>query len=149
MLDPTTYATIKAGVNADQGALALWNAANPGACCDYLNSAPSTGPVLLTREDVSNTELFHALVTSDVASLQPWQLTMLQLAGQAGTIDFTNPNIASGLAEIFPNTTKTYANIMAMAQRPATRLEAMFTNNGVCSQYRARIDVNTLLEAMK
>ncbi len=114
-------------------------------CCAYLN-APST--TMLTRTDVSNTDLFHAMVATDVLALTAPQLNMLQLAGLAQTIDFTNPNVATGLTAIFPATSKTYANILALSQRAATRLEAIFTTSAVSSQYGAQIDVPTLIEAL-
>lgn len=142
-------AAIKAAVNADATALADWNAGNRGTCCDYLNSAPATGATPIIRPDVTNGELFHALVATEVLALSAAQLVMLQLAGQAGTIDFTNPNVAGGLSAIFASSTQTYKNVMAIAQRAATRLEALFVTNGVCAVYGAQIDADTLVQAMK
>lgn len=140
-------AAIKTAINADSTALGEWNAGNRGALCAYLNAVPSPSQNV-TREDVSSTELFHCLVPGDLANLGVWQQTTLQLAAASGVIDFTNADINSGLTSIFPTTSKTYANIMAIAVRPATRLEAIFLANGVSSQYGATIDVPTLIQAM-
>lgn len=139
---------IKSAIAADAEMSADIAAGNPGAVAALLNAVPATGATAVTRTDVSNTELFHCLEPADVSTLAPWQLTMLQLAGQAQVIDFTNPVVASGLGSIFPNTTKTYANIMGIAQRPGTRLEALFTTSGVCATYGAQASVADVLAAM-
>lgn len=149
MLSTTDLQTIKAGVLADATALADWNAGNTGVLLAYLNSTPSSGAVAVTRKDVSNTELFHALVATEVLALTAGQLAMLQMAGLAGVIDFTNANVAAGLPNLFASTTQTYKNILAIAQRAATRLEALFTSNGICSQYGVQLDLPTLQQAMK
>lgn len=141
----TQLQAIKSAIQADATALAFVNAGNPGACADYLNG-PSA--IMLIREDVSNRELFHALAATEVVALSSGQQTLLQLAGLAGTIDFTNPNVSGGLTAVFPSTTKTYANIMAIAQRPASFLEGIFTSNGVCSLYGATIDSGGVQAAM-
>ncbi len=138
---------IKNAVNADQTALADWTAGNRGNLCAYLNAVPAT-PQMVTRKDVSNAELFACLVPSEVATLAQWQQTILQLTSAAAPIDFTNASIAAGLVSIFPATTQTYKNLMAVAQRAATRLEAIFLSNGVSSHYGDTIDVPTLIAAM-
>lgn len=139
---------IKNAVNADPTALSDWNAGNRGNLCAYLNAAPTSGAQQVTRKDVSNAELFSCLVPGEVATLAQWQQTILQLTSAAAPIDFTNASIAAGLVSIFPASTQTYKNLMAVAQRAATRLEAIFLVSGVSSHYGDTIDVPTLIAAM-
>jgi hypothetical protein len=143
----TDLQAIKAAISGNATALADWTAGNPGTVAEWLNAASTTN---LTRMDVTNTELFHALVASEVLALTVQQLTMLQLAGAAGRIDFTNANVAGGLSAIFPSTSKTYANIMTLAQRAASNLEAVFTSSAVCRPdvYGMRADVALVIAAM-
>jgi hypothetical protein len=143
----TDLTAIKNAIEADTTALGEWNAGNTGLLCQYLNSVPSPSQNV-TREDVPSGELFHCLVASDLSALTAWELTALQLAAQAGTIDFTKSTVTSGLASIFPSSSPTYANIMGIAVRPATRLEAIFLSGGVSTHYGDQIDLPTLLVAM-
>ncbi len=148
MFSASDLTAIKNAVNADPTALAAWNAGNRGNLCIYLNSAPATGAAMVTRKDVTQGELFTCLVPSEIATLAQWQQTILQLTSAAAPIDFTNASIAAGLVSIFPPTTQTYKNLMAVAQRAATRLEAIFLTNGVSSHFGDQIDVPTLIAAM-
>lgn len=145
--DSADLAVIKNAINADATALGEWNAGNRGALCAYLNSVPSPSQNV-TREDVSSDELSHCLVASDVAAIAQWAQTVPTLAAQNRRIDFTKANVAGGLTSIFPSTSQTYANIMQVAVRPATRLEALFLTNGVSAHYGDTIDVPTLIAAM-
>lgn len=140
-------ATIKSAVQADATAGPLASSGALGQLAAYLNSAPTTGAALVTREDVTPTELFHAIVYAEFSALGAPALAMLGLAKAAARIDFTNANVASGLTQIFPSTTQTYANIMAIAQRAATRLEAIFATGGVSQVYGQTIGVSDLIAA--
>ena len=64
------------------------------------------------------------------------------------SFDFTQSAVTAGLAAIFPSTSATYANIMGIAVRAATRLEAIFLSNGVSTHYGDQIDLSVLLAAM-
>ncbi len=141
--------TIKTAIQADATMSADWSAGNPGAVAAYLNAVPSSGPVSILRPDVTTQELAQALDITELLALTQTQLSVLQLAGLARTLDFTNANVTAGLAAVFPSTTTTYTNLMAVAQRAATRLEALFSANSVCAQYGAQIDASTVILAMK
>ncbi len=138
---------VKNDIEGDSTALGYWTAGSTGLLCEYLNSVPSPSQNV-TREDVPSGELFHCLVASELSTLSAWQLTALQLAAAAGTIEFTQSAVTAGLAAIFPSTSATYANIMGIAVRPATRLEAIFLSNGVSTHYGDQIDLSVLLAAM-
>ncbi len=152
-LTAAQLSALKAAIQADPYAAPLAASGSVGAVAQYLNGTPtSTAPTLLWRKEVTGAELFHALYAPDVLTLTAPQLAVLQLAGLAGTVDFSNPNIQAGLGRLFGPQSTTAANIAALAVRAATRFEAIFaTAQGQASVtpvYGQQVDAPTIQQAM-
>ena len=148
---PQLYA-LKSAIQADTYAASLSATGSVGALAQYLNNAPSSDAVLLWRKDVTASELFHALYAPDVLTLSGPQLAVLQLAGLAGTVDFSNKNIEAGMGRLFGPQSTTAANVAVLAVRAATRFEAIFaTAQGQASVtpvYGQQVDAPTIQQAM-
>lgn len=140
-------AAIKAAVTADATALGYWTAGNPGECCAYLN-APSPTPVLIWRPDIPVAELLTGVVWSAFVSLTPQVQAAWAALTAGGTVDSTNDNVRAGFVTVFGTGSQTVTNLAAIAQRPASRLEAIFTAAGVSAQYGTTIQVADLIGAM-
>ena len=151
-LTATQLATLKAAIQADATAAAYWTAGQTSPLVEYLNSPPATEPTLLWRENVTARELFHALYGPDVLSLSAQQLAILQLAGIAGSVDFSSINIESGLGQLFGPLSTTAANIAKLAVRPATRFEALYASTqgkaSITAVYGHSVDIPTIQQAM-
>lgn len=144
---PTELASIKAAVSADATALAYWTAGSAGLCCAYLN-APSPTPVLIWRPNIPVAELLTGVVWSAFVALTPQVQAAWAALTAGGTVDSTNANIRAGFVTVFGAASATVANLAAIAQRPASRLEAIFSSGGVSTQYGATIHVADLIGAM-
>jgi hypothetical protein len=149
-LSAEDLAIVAAAIGADADAKALWMAGEVGPLADYLNSVPPS-PLKCLRTDVSARELVHALVATEFLALSPAQQTLAHGVLLAGTLDFTNPNIQQGMAQIFSPTSETFANVMALAQHECTRFEAMFLNPAteVSAHYGDRIAESDVRAAME
>ena len=140
-------ASIKAAVTADATALGYWTAGSAGMCCAYLN-APSPTPVLIWRPNIPVAELLTGVVWSAFVELTPQVQAAWAALTAGGTVDSTNANIRAGFVTVFGAASATVANLAAIAQRPASRLEAIFASGGVSTQYGATIHVADLIGAM-
>lgn len=125
---------IKAAINGNSAALADWNAGNPGAAAEWLNSASAT---LIWMPAVPVSVLLTGVVWSAFIALSTSQQAAWQALTAGGTVDATNANIRAGFTSIFGAGSQTLTNLAALAQRAATNLEALFTTSGVCSLYGA------------
>lgn len=140
-------AAIKSAIAADASASSYVSAGNPGACADYLNTAPASGAVLIWRPDIPVSELLDGVVWSAFVALSTGAIAAWQALTSGGTADATSANIRAGFVTIFGSGSQTVTNLTAIAQRPASRLEAIFTTAGVCSHYGEQIDSATVQAA--
>lgn len=140
-------AAIKSAIQADATALAFVNAANPGGCAEYLNAVPAA-PTLIWRPDVPVAELLTGVVWSAFVALSTGAIAAWQALTSGGTVDATSANVRAGFVTIFGSGSQTVTNLSAIAQRPASRLEALFSVSAVCSHYGEQIDSATVQAAM-
>ncbi len=145
-------AALKAAISADSVALSYWQAGQTSPLVEYLNAPLAPPPFVLWRQNVTAKEIFHALYAPDVLSLSAPQLAVLQLAGLAGSIDFSVPNVEAGLGRLFGPQSTTAQNIAALAVRAPTRFETIFaTAQGaayVTPVYGLSVDIPTVQQAM-
>ncbi len=141
-------AVIKAAINADATAIGFVNAKNPGACAEYLNAAPAAGAVLIWRPDIPVAELLTGVLWSAFVALSAQVQAAWTALTAGGTVDATNANVRAGFVTIFGAASQTVTNLAAIAQRSASRLEAIFTASGVSEHYGDQIDAATVQQAM-
>ena len=143
----TQLQAIKAAINADATALAMWPG-NPGGIADYLNSVPSTSPTAIWRPDIPVAELLTGVVWSAFVALGAQVQAAWTALTSGGTVDSTNANIRAGFVTIFGSGSQTVTNLAAIAQRDATRLEAIFTTSGVSILYGQTVADTDVQQAM-
>lgn len=141
-------AAIKTAIQADTTASGYVSGGNPGACADYLNEVPSTSPTVIWMPAVPVAVLLTGVVWSAFIALAAGAQAAWQALTAGGTVDATNANVRAGFVDIFGSGSQTVTNLTALAQRPASRLEALFTASGVCSQYGAQVSAADVQQAM-
>ncbi len=124
---------IKAAINGDATAAAYVAADQFGALCTYMNS-PASPVVNVWRPDITVSQLLTGVVWSEFLALTAAQQGAWR-ALTAADVDATNANIRAGFVSIFGASSQTIANLTAIAERPATRLEVIFTTASVTSQF--------------
>ena len=142
-------------INA-QGSLASARTTHDApAVANFYNAASATA---VWRSDLRNSEVVAALVGSDVSALaSSGLLGLLQLLVMPLTIDASSANIRSDFTTLFSGKTS-LTNLTAVAQRTATRIEALFgsggppitcgTDVGGLSLFGQPLDAGTVAKAM-
>lgn len=133
-MTPAQLATLKAGILADPTAAAFSND-EPGnkLLAGYLNTVPAAATAIW-RPVIPVVEMSPAIDWSAYAVLTTAkQQTYLALT-QGGVIDATSSAVRAAFTTIF-GVGATLTALTALAQRNATRFEALFTAGGVCSVY--------------
>lgn len=127
-MTPAQLATLKAAVLADSTANAFPNTSDGNfACAAYLNTVPAV-PVQLWRPDISPTEVAKTITMSAFVLLTAIKQNGLLLLTQ-GTVDATAANVRQGFSDIF-GAGATLTALTALAQRPGTRFEVIFSSGG-------------------
>ena len=126
-------ATIKAAINGDPTAAAFENGDSGNqALATYLNTVPAS-PTMVWRPVVSAADMAAVIDWSAFAALTvAKQNTYFAL--QSGPVDATSVNIRNGFNTVF-GAGATLTALTALAQRGASRFEAMFTTSNVCSVF--------------
>lgn len=102
-------------------------------------NAPASPAVNVWRADIATEEIAPQVVMSDFVALTAVKQNGLLLLTQGPKIDATQANVRSAFASIFGAGSTTLTNLTALAQRPATRFEAMFlTAAGAANISRSR-----------
>jgi hypothetical protein len=142
-LTPTQLATLKSAMLADANLTAFVAAGNDGAIAAYYNA---TGAGNLWRPIITVSELNTAIVWSEFAGLTvALQNTYLAMV-VVGSVDATNVNIRNGFSTVFTGKTS-LTNLSALAQRVATRLEALYAVANVCPIFGYVISVAEINQA--
>ena len=134
MLTTAQRATFKAAILAETDSLFVQarNIGNTVYMSDFYN-APVTPQVMLWRPRVEVAELLSAVdwaefVNAGISNQNAWfALT------QGGHVDATQARIRAGFASVFGGGSVSVSNLASIAQRPATRLEALFVAGNVCA----------------
>jgi hypothetical protein len=128
-LTTAQLATLKAAILADPTANAFPNTSDGDfACAAYLNAVP-VAPTQLWRPDVTQAEIAKNVLMSEFAGLTAIKQNGLLLITQSPFIDATNANIRAAFTTIFTSGTS-LTNLTAVAQRPGTRFEVIFSSGG-------------------
>ncbi len=147
-LTSAQLATLKAAILADGTANAFPNTSDGNfACAVYLNTVPGS-PTQLWRSDVSPSEVAKSVLMSEYAALTAIKQNGLLLITQ-GTIDATSANIRAAFTTIFTSGTS-LTNLTALAQRPGTRFEVIFSAGGppaTSTMYGRAVDYTEVMAA--
>jgi hypothetical protein len=138
MMTPAQLATLKADIKAAADLAAPLAAAQAQSIADAYNATASPA-VLLWRPDIGVDELRGAVVWSDFVALTTVRQQAYLALTQGVTIDATKASVRGAFAAIFGAGSASLTALTALAQRPATRLEALFTVAVVSSMYGQRL----------
>lgn len=143
------YAALKTSILAqtDPAFVAHRAAGNTGAMAEWIN-----GPTALDvwKPRVTITELLSAVVWADFIALPAEKRDAWFALTQGGAegVDATVESIRAGFVSIFGGASTTVANLVAVAQRKATRYESLYTTGGVCSEFGVRVSNDDVIRAL-
>lgn len=124
-----TSAALASEINTDPKALgyaAPKASGADGAVAAILN-ATYAGVGTVYRRNIAPHEIEECLVYAELGSLTVQQWQLFQTVLEAGVIDASKATIQNILIGMFPNTTTTYANLVAVAKTPnPTRAEELW-----------------------
>lgn len=135
-MTPAQVQTLKAAILADANASPARLSGDHGSIANYLNS-PGAGVVF--RPSITVAELNTAIVWSEYTLLPVASQNCYQAMIAGGSVDGSNPNVRAGFASIFATATQTKANLIALAQKVPTKLEAIFVTSNVCPLFGTNI----------
>lgn len=144
MLTTAQLATLKSDIAANfaaQVTAADW----PTITAAY--NAPSNPVVTIWRADIPTSEIVSGITFSELVALSAVKQFGLQVLMQPGTVDATSANVRAAFSAIFGAST-TLTALSALAQRTATRLEALFTTAQVSAVYGYALSANDVQKAM-
>ena len=143
------YAALKVAILAetDAGFVADRTAGNTGAMADFYNEETAT---MIWKPRVTIAELLSAVVWSDFVTLPAEKREAWFALTQGGSegVDATVGSIRDGFVTIFGGASDTVTNLVGVAQRAATRYEAMNTANGVSSEFGRRVSNDDIVRAL-
>lgn len=140
-MTPAQLATLKAAIAADATANAFPNTSDGNfACAAYLNTVPGS-PTQLWRPDVTPTEINSTIIYSAYVALTAIKQNGLLQLTQGATVNATAASVRQGFSDIF-GAGATLTALTALAQRPGTRFEVIFSSGGppaVSSMFGQRV----------
>jgi hypothetical protein len=140
---------LKAAILSETDASFVANrtAGSTGAMADFYNTATAT---MVWKPRVTIIELLNSVVWSDFITLPQEKRDAWFALTQGGAegVDATITSVRVGFATIFGGASDTVTNLTAVAQRPATRYEVMYTINGVCSVFGTIVSNDDIVKAL-
>lgn len=144
MLTASQFATLKSDIQANfaaQVAAADW----PSIATAY--NQPSSPAVTVWRADIKPSEIVAAIAGSEFVALTALKQSLLSLLLMPGVVDASSANIRADFSAIFPSSASLTA-LTAIAQRTATRLEALFTTAQVSAVYGYALTADDVQQSM-
>src|SRR5574337_1792037 len=133
MLTPAQLASLKTDISS-QSSLTTAVAAKDWPTVAAFYNAASSPAVTVWRADVHPSEIVAAITGTDFTALTQIKATLLQVLLTPDAVDATSANVRADFSAIFPSSA-TLTALTAVAQRTATRLEALFTTAQVSAAY--------------
>ena len=146
MLTPAQLAAIKTDISAQSSLTADVASANWPAVAAFYN-APSSPAVTVWRADVKPSEIVAAITGTDFTNLTAIKQSLLLLLLTPGVVDATSSNVRADFSAIFPISASLTA-LTNIAQRTATRIEALFTTAQVSATYGYTLTAADVQQAM-
>lgn len=110
-------------------------------------NAPSSPAVTIWRADVKPSEIVAAITGSEFVALTALKQSLLSLLLMPGVVDATSANVRADFSAIFA-TGSSLTALTALAQRTATRIEALFTAAQVSAVYGYLLAAADVQQAM-
>src|SRR5574337_1025443 len=146
MLTASQLAALKADIGGQSSLTADVAAANWPAIAAFYN-APSSPAVTIWREDVKPSEIVAAITGSEFVALTAIKQSLLSLLLMPGVVDATSANVRADFSAIFASGSSLTA-LTTLAQRTATRIEALFTTAQVSATYGYELTAADVQQAM-
>lgn len=130
MLTSAQAATLKAAIKGDANLAAFVASPNARAIADYMNGASAS---FVWRPAVPVSELNAVIdwTNTGFGALTVAKQNTYFAMTQGGVVDASQTSIRSGFGFVFGAGSATVTALTAVAQRPATRFEALFLSNNV------------------
>lgn len=115
---------------------------------DYYNSkaSPQTD---LWRPDVSVNDIVNLIDMSAYIAFTAVKQNGWMAMSQGGTLDATLPLVRTNFTTIFGNGTASTVAITAIAKKPATNFEMLFTTNNVSTKYKYVVSAEDIIQAIR
>lgn len=110
-------------------------------------NTPSSPAVAVWRADIPIAQIVDAITYSELVALTSVKQFALQVLLAPGIVDASSVNVRAAFSAIFGAST-TLTALTALAQRTATRLEALFTTAQVSSAYGYVMSAEDVREAL-
>jgi len=91
------------------------------------------GPEFQVSQVITNAQLWNATMSVDLENLPTPKRTLLQIALQVPAYDLGVEETYKKLLDIFPSTSVTYANVLALQKRNGTRAEVILRRGLIVS----------------
>src|SRR5574337_2012440 len=125
MLTASQLATLKTDISG-QSTLTAAVAAKDWPTVAAFYAEASSPAVTIWRADVKPSEIVAAITYTELVALTSPKQFALQVLLQPGVVDATSANVRAAFSAIF-GTSASLTALTALAERTATRLEALFT----------------------
>ena len=155
MLTPTQAATLKTNITANLAT--VFNGRTIQQWLDIYDletiaafyNSPQSPQVDLWRPDIKVSEVSPQIVMSDYVALTAIRQNGYLALTQGDIIDATKANIRAGFGSIFGAASVTTSNLTALAKKPATKFENLYTVSNVCSLYNYVVGYQDILQAIQ
>lgn len=146
MLALAQLQAFKAAIAADAALAAARTAGAHGDIAAYY--AADHASQMVWRPSIPVSELNTAITWSEFAALTVQMQNTYQALVTPGFIDATSANVRGAFTTIFAANTASRPALTAIAQRRASRFEALFTTGNVCSLFGYVPTVQDVADAM-
>lgn len=146
MLNAAQLAALKTDVGT-QSTLTAAVAAKDWPTVAAFYNAPSSPAVTIWRADVQPSEIVAAITGTEFTGLTAIKQSLLSILLMPGVVDATSANIRADFSAIFASGSSLTA-LTAVAQRTATRIEALFTASQVSAVYGYTLTGTDIAAAM-
>ena len=147
MLTSSQAVTLKSAITSDATVSGAVTARNWFAIAENYNSATTTQ---IWRNDITPGQILTAIVGSEAIKQSAQQLQLAQLLLTEPVVDATNLVVRAQFSSIFPasSAASTSANLVTVAQRPATKFENLFVTSLVSTVYGYTLTPQDVQNAM-
>jgi hypothetical protein len=154
-MTPAQLSALKAAAQADPNVLQNFADGNDQTVADYYNALDASRSVW--RPQIMLRELNTAITWSDFAALTVAKQNAYLAMTQGGYVDGSAANVRSGFTTVFGSPSTSLTALTAIAQRQATRLEALDAfwtttggaapNSGVTTVFGVRLTATDVSQA--
>lgn len=146
-MTPGQLTTLKNAIAADQTMNAFPNNVDGNrALAEYLNTVPES-PSMIWKPSVSVPEMNSVIDWAAFSALTVAKQVTYQAMTQGGSVDATSSSVRGGFVTVFGNPSTTLTALTTLAQRAATRAEAIFTTGNVCALFGLSVSGSEVAQA--